>query len=119
VPAGITDEHARDLLRLPIPRQILFCIYSPVSRRCLRCITRIEPPAHTKSKPPPTVQLRSKPVNGNVFAAAFAGCVLVVGVVLVVAGEVLAGVVVVGVFVDFEGDVPLFGAVVGAGGGVP
>jgi hypothetical protein len=45
---------------------------------------------------------------------AFAGEVVVVGVVLlVVAGAtVLAGVVEVGVFVDFDGEVPLFGVVV-------
>jgi hypothetical protein len=76
-----------------------------VSRRCLRAITMIEPPAHTRSSPAPTVQRRSKPVNGNVLA--FAGFVAD-GVLLVVAGEtVLAGVV--GVFVAFDGDVPLFG----------
>jgi hypothetical protein len=48
-------------------------------------------------------------VNGNVLA--FAGCVLVVGTLLVVAGAtvLVAGVVEVGVFVDFDGDVPLFG----------
>jgi hypothetical protein len=54
-----------------------------------------------------------KPVNGRVLA--FAGDVLVVVVVvlLVVAGATsLAGVVDVGVFVDFDGDVPLFGVVV-------
>lgn len=70
----------------------------------------IEPPAHTKSSPPPTTQVRLKPVNGSVLA--FAGEVVVVGVVLlVVAGAtVLAGVV--GVFVDFDGEVPLFGVVV-------
>jgi hypothetical protein len=48
-------------------------------------------------------------VNGSVLA--FAGDVVVVGVLLVVAGStVLAGGVVVGVFVDFDGDVPLFGS---------
>ncbi len=47
-------------------------------------------------------------MNGNVLA--FAGAVVVVGVLLVVAGStVLAGVVEVGVLVDFDGDVPLFG----------
>jgi hypothetical protein len=83
--------------------------YSPVSRR-LRCITMIEPPAHTRSSPAPTVQRRSKPVNGNVLA--FAGFVAV----LVVAGET----VLAGVLVAFDGDVPLFGegVVVGLGGGV-
>ena len=80
--------------------------YSPVSRR-LRCITMIEPPAHTRSSPAPTVQRRSKPVNGNLLA--FAGFVAD-GVLLAVAGEtVLAGVVEAGVFVDFEGEVPLLG----------
>ena len=59
----------------------------------------------------PTVQRRSKPVNGNVLA--FAGFVAD-GVLLVVAGATaLLGVV--GVFVVFDGDVPLFGA----GGVVP
>ncbi|HEY5342254.1 MAG TPA: hypothetical protein VIJ66_01155 [Solirubrobacteraceae bacterium] len=49
-------------------------------------------------------------MNGRVLA--FAGSVAVVGVVLVVAGSTaLAGVVVVGVFVDFDGEVPLFGVV--------
>jgi len=54
-------------------------------------------------------------VNGNVLA--FAGCVLVVGVLLVVAGStVLAGVVEVGVLVDFDGEVPLLGfGTVGSG----
>ena len=72
----------------------------------------IEPPAQTKSSPPPTIQVMLKPVNGSVLA--FAGEVVVVGVVLlVVAGAtVLAGVVEVGVFVDFDGEVPLFGVVV-------
>jgi hypothetical protein len=63
----------------------------------------IEPPAQTSSNPPPTVQVRLKPVNGSVLA--FAGSVAVVGVLLVVAGEVVLD----GVFVDFEGDVPLLG----------
>jgi hypothetical protein len=74
--------------------------YSPVSRR-LRCITMIEPPAHRRSSPAPTVQRRSKPVNGNVLA--FAG--FVAGVLLVVAGET----VLAGVLVAFDGDVPLLG----------
>ena len=86
------------------------CSYSPPSRRPRRCITIIEPPAAATGSPPPTVQVRLKPVNGRVLA--FAGSVVVVGVVLVVAGStVLAGVVVVGVFVDFDGEVPLFGVV--------
>ena len=55
------------------------------SRRWRRCITMIEPPAHTSSNPPPTVQVRLKPVNGSVLA--FAGSVAVVGVLLVVAGS--------------------------------
>jgi len=63
----------------------------------------IEPPAQTSSNPPPTVQVRLKPVNGSVLA--FEGSVAVVGVLLVVAGEVVLD----GVFVDFEGDVPLLG----------
>jgi hypothetical protein len=66
----------------------------------------IEPPAAISSSPPPTVQRRSKPVNGRVLA--FAGSVAVVGVVLVVAGS--TALVVVGVFVDFDGEVPLFGS---------
>jgi hypothetical protein len=76
----------------------------------------IEPPAHRRSSPAPTVQRRSKPVNGNVLA--FAGFVAD-GALLALAGEtVLAGVV--GVFVDFDGEVPLLGVgvVVGVGGGV-
>ena len=68
----------------------------------------IEPPAHTSSSPPPTVQVRLKPVNGRVLA--FAGSVEVVGVLLVVAGSTSLAGVVVGVFVDFDGDVPLFGS---------
>ena len=78
----------------------------------------IEPPAHTRSSPPPTVQRRSKPVNGSELA--FAGEEVVVGELLAVAGStVLDGVV--GVLVDFDGEVPLFGEgfVVGAGGVVP
>ncbi len=71
----------------------------------------IEPPAAINSSPPPTVQLRLKPVNGRVLA--FAGAVVVVGVVvLVLAGSTAllgVGVGVVGVFVDFDGEVPLFG----------
>jgi hypothetical protein len=55
-------------------------------------------------------------VKGNVLADAFAGFVLVAGALLEFAGAtVLDGVVevpVVGVFVDFDGDVPLFGEVV-------
>jgi hypothetical protein len=54
-------------------------------------------------------------VNGNVLADAFAGFVLVAGALLEFAGAtVLDGVVEVpaGVFVDFDGDVPLFGVVV-------
>jgi len=66
----------------------------------------IEPPAAIKRNPPPTVQRRSKPVNGSELA--FAGDVVVVGVLLAVAGAtVLDGVV--GVLVDFDGDVPLLG----------
>jgi hypothetical protein len=66
----------------------------------------IEPPAHTRSSPPATVQRRSKPVNGSELA--FAGDVVVVGALLAVAGAVsFEGVV--GVLVDFDGDVPLFG----------
>lgn len=51
-------------------------------------------------------------MNGSVLA--FAGDVVVVGVVLLVfaGATVLAGVVEVGVFVDFDGEVPLFGVVV-------
>lgn len=51
-------------------------------------------------------------MNGSVVAVAFAGCVLFAGALLAFAGAtVLAGVVddVVGVFVDFDGDVPLPG----------
>jgi len=54
----------------------------------------IEPPAHTSSNPPPTIQVRLKPVNGKVLA--FAGSVAVVGVLLVLAGEAVLD----GVFVD-------------------
>jgi hypothetical protein len=63
----------------------------------------IEPPAHTSSNPPPTIQVRLKPVNGKVLA--FAGSVAVVGVLLVLAGEAVAA----GVFVVFDGEVPLLG----------
>ena len=99
-PAGITRRAQRLLLRSS-------AAYSPPSRRPRRCITMIEPPAAISSSPPPTVQRRSKPVNGRVLA--FAGSVAVVGVVLVVAGST-ALVGVVGVFVDFDGEVPLFGS---------
>jgi hypothetical protein len=67
----------------------------------------IEPPAHTRSNPPPTIQVRLKPVNGSLLA--FAGCVVVAGVLLVVAGEVVLDGVVAGAFVDFDGEVPLDG----------
>jgi hypothetical protein len=65
----------------------------------------IELPATIKSRPPPTVQRRSKPVNGSELA--FAGDVVVVGEVLAVAGEVVLDDV--GVLDDFDGDVPLLG----------
>jgi hypothetical protein len=74
----------------------------------------IEPPASTRNSPAPTVQRRSRPVNGSVLADAFAGCVLVAGALLEVAGATLPlGVVdgVAGSFVDFAGDVPLEGDV--------
>jgi hypothetical protein len=77
----------------------------------------IEPPVPSRSRPAPTVQRRSKPVKGSVDASA--GCVLVAGVLSVVGATSFAGVVVVGVFVDFDGDVPLFGLVVGVGGFSP
>jgi hypothetical protein len=75
----------------------------------------IEPPAPRRSRPAPTVQRRSRPVNGSVLAVAFAGLVPVAGALLEFAGAtVLDGVVEVpvGVFVDLDGDVPLFGVVV-------
>jgi hypothetical protein len=83
-----------------------------MSRRWRRCITMIELPATIKSRPPPTVQRRSKPVNGSELA--FAGEEVVVGELLAVAGEVVLDDA--GVLDDFDGDVPLFGVVVGAGG---
>jgi hypothetical protein len=75
----------------------------------------IEPPAPRSSRPAPTVQRRSRPVKGSVLADAFAGCVPVAGALLELDGAtVLDGVVEVpvGVFVDFDGEVPLFGEVV-------
>jgi hypothetical protein len=66
-----------------------------------------------RSRPAPTVQLRSKPVNGSELAFALAG----LGALL----DVADGVVFVGDGVDggvlfaFDGDVPLFGV----GGLVP
>ena len=104
------SEHCARTFAAKTPRLLprSSAAYSPPSRRPRRCITMIEPPAHTRSSPPPTIQVRLKPVNGSVLA--FAGDVVVVGVLLVVAGStVLAGVVVVGVLVDFDGDVPLPG----------
>ncbi len=71
----------------------------------------IEPPATSRSSPAPTVQRRSKPVNGSVLADAFAGFApLVAGALLAVAGATdLAGVVGSASFVDFDGEVPLPG----------
>jgi hypothetical protein len=76
----------------------------------------IEPPAHTRSNPPPTIQVRFKPVNGSVLA--FAGAVVVVGVLLVVAGSTALAGVLVGVLVDFDGEVPLCDSGFGFGAGV-
>jgi hypothetical protein len=64
----------------------------------------IEKPMPMRTRPIPTVQRRSRPVNGSVFAVVV-GLVLVVGALLVVAGAV----VVVGVLLSFEGDVPVVG----------
>ncbi|GEM_PF-2443860 len=67
----------------------------------------IEKPMPIRSRPAPTVQRRSKPVNGSELAFAL----VVLGALLVVAD----GVVFVGVDVDggvlfaFDGDVPLLG----------
>jgi hypothetical protein len=72
----------------------------------------IEKPAPIRSRPTPTVQRRSKPVNGNVVAFVLfvvVGAVSVAGVVLVVVGAV----VFVGVLLSLEGDVPVEGVVVG------
>jgi hypothetical protein len=78
----------------------------------------IEPPAPIRSNPAPTDQVRSKPVNGSVLA--FAGSVAVAGALLAVAGAAEEdGVLVDGVFDDFEGDVPLFGVVAGLFGWLP
>ena len=58
----------------------------------------------------PTVQRRSKPVNGSVLAFSL------VGVVLVFAGAVsLAGVVEAGFSASFDGATPLLGVVVVVG----
>jgi hypothetical protein len=79
----------------------------------------IEPPAPIRSNPAPTDQVRSKPVNGSV-PDALAGCVLVAGALLAVAGAVEEdGLVDVGVFDDFDGEVPLFGVVAGLFGSLP
>lgn len=78
----------------------------------------IEPPAPIRSNPTPTDQVRSKPVNGSVLADALAGCVLVAGALLAVEGAVEEDGV-VGVFDDFEGEVPLFGVVAGLFGSLP
>ena len=69
----------------------------------------IEKPTPISSNPMPTVQRRSKPVNGRSFVSvAFAFGELVV---LVEGDTALAG-----VFASFEGDVPLVGAGVVAAG---
>jgi hypothetical protein len=75
----------------------------PALRR--RCKVTIEKPMPIRSRPAPTVQRRSKPVNGSELAFA-----LVLGTLLAVAD----GVVFVGVDDDagalaFDGDVPLLG----------
>jgi hypothetical protein len=64
----------------------------------------IEKPMPIRTSPIPTVQRRSKPVNGSDFAVVV-GLVLVVGALLVVAGVV----VLVGVLLSFDGDVPVVG----------
>jgi len=63
-----------------------------------------------RTRPIPTVQRRSKPVNGSDFAV-LVGLVLVVGALLVVAGAV----VLLGVLLSFDGDVPVVGVGVGVG----
>jgi hypothetical protein len=69
----------------------------------------IEKPIAMRTIPIPTVQRRSKPVNGSDFAVVGLG--LVAGVV-VVGGAV----VVVGVLLSFDGDVPVVGVGVVLGG---
>jgi hypothetical protein len=67
----------------------------------------IEKPIATRSRPMPTVQRRSKPVNGSVLAVvelAFAG-----EVPLVAAGVLSAGVPVAGELASLDGEVPLAG----------
>jgi hypothetical protein len=64
----------------------------------------IEKPMPIRTMPIPTVQRRSKPVNGSDLAL-LVGLVVLVGAALVVAGAV----VVVGVLLSFDGDVPVVG----------
>jgi hypothetical protein len=89
-------------------------VQRPVLRRWRRCTVTIEKPTPIRSRPKPTVQRRSKPVNGSDFALLVVGLVLVVGVVLFVAGSV----VFVGVLLSFDGEVPVLGVEVVGGGGV-
>jgi hypothetical protein len=71
----------------------------------------IEKPTPIRSNPMPTVQRRSKPVNGRSFAlAAFVVGVLVV---LVEGDTELAG-----LLASFDGDVPLAGVTAGVVAGV-
>jgi hypothetical protein len=67
----------------------------------------IEKPIPIRTMPIPTVQRRSKPVNGSDFAVVGLG--VVAGVVVVAGGVV----VVVGVLLSFDGDVPVVGVGVG------
>jgi hypothetical protein len=86
----------------------------PVSRRWRRCATTSEKPIAIKSTPPPTVQRRSKPVKGSVDAFFAVGSVDVVGSLFVVSGAV----VLVGVLLSFDGEVPVVGVGVGVDVGV-
>jgi len=69
----------------------------------------IEKPTPIRSSPMPTVQRRSKPVNGRVFSLA----ALAVGELLVL---VEGATPFAGVLASFDGDVPLVGAGVVAAG---
>jgi hypothetical protein len=71
----------------------------------------IEKPTPISSSPMPTVQRRSKPVNGRSFEVA----AFVVGVLVVL---VEGDTAVAGVLASFDGDVPLAGVTAGVVAGV-
>ena len=104
--------------RPPETRRPFAVLLSVVAQRSFlrawrRCAVTIEKPIASRSTPAPTVQRRSKPVNGSVEAFAV-GSLVVVGVVDVGSLDASSGAVVfVGVLSAFSGEVPDVGVVAG------